>query len=164
MKKILKSKLLLYFIILYQIAAGLFGLYIASQQSLNFIVSYPLHFIIIVGLFVFSIICGVKIWFNKVKGLKLSIINQYLQLIQFSILGFGFYYVAGIYLATGFSDTPNYHFLFDSSFFRSSCYITINSSDNEIAVLVNLVAVGLIILMDNLTPLYRDENKNLAQD
>lgn len=151
-------RVLLFFIVFYQIAGGLLGIYSIVQKSFSVLSSQPIIYTIGVGLFGFSLFCGVKICFNKVKGIKLAIASQYLQVIQFSILGFILQYVAGAYFAIGFSDTPDYHFLFYSSFFRS-VFIVVNDTDsNQIGVVINLVAVGMIFLMERLIKYYQGIN------
>lgn len=91
MQKTYTIKPILYLIVINQIAGGVFGLSIVFKQSLKFIISYPLIYLFIVGLFSFSLLCGVKICLNRISGLKWAIISQYFQVMQFNILGFGFW-------------------------------------------------------------------------
>jgi len=133
---------------LYQILAGVFGFYLFFQQPLSYIMSNFLIFIIIAGLFLFSILCGIILFQkDKGRGINLSLINQILQLFQIQILGYGFSYIAGVYLGVGFSDTPDIHFLTKSSLFESSCYISLGTNNYEISILLNIVALVLVILL-----------------
>ncbi len=130
------------FIGIYQVFAGIFGLSAVFKQSLLFIFQHFLGYVLVIGFFVYSIICGIYLFksSNLKRGVKLSIINQALQLLQFEVLGNGLYYVAGSYFAIGFSDAPKYHVLLDYSLFRSSCYLSFLTESNEITIALNVVA------------------------
>lgn len=131
---------------IYQIAGGLFGLQAVFKQSITFIFIHLFSFAIIIGLFVFSISCGIFLLQNKniTKGIKLSLINQTFQLIQFEILGNGLYYVAGSYVALKFTIIPNFSLSLDYSLFRSYCFISFLVDSNLIYVSVNIISAILI--------------------
>lgn len=138
----------------FQVLAGVFGFYLVFQQPLMYILRNFLIFAVIMGLFLFSIISGLHLFGKrKKKGIKLSLTNQILQLLQFNVLGFGFYYVAGPYLGVGFTDTPKMQFLFTDSLFRSSCFINFKTTNNEISVVLNLVALVLVVFLYKLKKL-----------
>ena len=150
-------------IAIYQILAGVFGFYLFSQQPLIYIMSNFFIFFLIIGLFLISIFSGILLFKkDKSRGIYLSTINQILQLSQFQILGYGFSYIAGMYLGVGFSDTPDIHFLINKSLFESSSYISLGTNNNEISILLNLVALGLVILLYKLRKV--SEKKNNRKD
>jgi hypothetical protein len=101
------------------------------------------------GLFGFSIYCGNLLNKSKYdKGLRLSKINQALQVIKFSVLGYGYKYISGFMLMIGIDITNN--FLFTFEFSLSSWRITINSDDLLGIIGINLVAVFLVWLTGKL--------------
>lgn len=156
LNKIITNKYILWGFGSYQVLAGIFGFYLVFQQPFIYILRNFLIFAVIMGLFLFSIICGLYLFGKrKRKGIKLSLTNQILQLLQFNVLGFGFYYVAGLYLGVGFTDIPKIQFLFADSLFRSSCFINFKTTNNEISIVLNLVALVLVIF------LYKLKNLNL---
>ncbi len=119
-----------------------------------FILHNSLIFTVIMGIFLFSIVSGIYLFGKrKTKGIQLSFANQMLQLIQFNVLGFGFYYVAGCYLGVGFTDTPEFKILFTDSLFRSSCFINFKTTNVEISIVLNLVALALVIFFSKLKKL-----------
>jgi len=155
LKMILNKRLIITYAIgglgLYQILAGVFGFYLFFQQTLMYIMSNFLIFLIITGLFLLSIFSGLLLFKkDKKRGISLSLINQILQLSQFKILGYGISYIAGIYLGVGFSDTPDIHFLFKKSLFESSCYLSLKTNNFEISVVLNLVALLLVIFLSKI--------------
>ena len=64
-------------------------------------------------LFGYSILCGILLVMTKEAVLKLSQINQALQLISWTILGFSFKYVAGVFVSVGFDLTEAFKFNFN---------------------------------------------------
>ncbi|MFH1160384.1 MAG: hypothetical protein V1733_05485 [bacterium] len=151
LNKIITNKYILWGLGFYQVFAGIFGFYLVFQQSFMYIFRNFLFFTIILGLFFLSIISGFYLLKKEKKiGINLSLLNQILQLLQFKILGFGFYYVAGCYLGIGFTDTPEIKFLFKDSLFRSSCFISFKTSDYEISIILNIVALALVIFLSKL--------------
>lgn len=154
LNKIVANKYIAWGLGVYQVLAGIFGFYLVFQQPFMHILRNFLIFAVIMGLFLFSIISGLYLFGKRQnKGVKLSFINQVLQLFQFSILGFGFYYVAGCYLGIGFTDTPEMQFLFRDSLFRSSCFINFKTGNYEISIVLNLVALLLVVYLSRLKKL-----------
>lgn len=43
--------------------------------------------------------CGVLIFKNALTGLKYSLVNQYFQILYFSIYGYGFKFLSGLYFS-----------------------------------------------------------------
>ena len=130
----------------YQILGGLFGLTLVFRQSLSYVLWNFLYFALIIGLFIFSIVSGIYLLKSKSlkKGIRYSLVNQILQLIQFEVLGVGLYFVAGSYVSYGLSNLPSLHLVTDYSIFRSSCYLSIFRESNEIVFNINIVAIILI--------------------
>jgi hypothetical protein len=134
---------------IYQIAGGLLGLQAVFQQSIGFVLVHLFSFTIVIGLFIFSITSGIYLlrFKNLVKGLKLSLINQTLQLVQFEILGNGLYFVAGSYVALKFTFMPSFSLSLDYSLFRSFCFINYLVDSNLIFVSLNLISASLLIYL-----------------
>lgn len=153
------NKILLILLGIYQIFGGLFGITAVFEQSIFYILHNFIYFIIIIGLFIFSIVCG--IYLLKVKyqtlGIKYSFINQFLQLIQFEILGNGLFYVAGCYLAIGFSDSPQMHLFKYFAIFKGCGIISFLVDSNEITFSINLVALIFLIYLNYL---YKQKNRS----
>lgn len=160
------NKILIKIIGVYQIIGGLFGLTLIFRQSFSYIFWNFIYFVFIFGLFAFSIISGIYLLKTKslLKGIKYSIVNQALQLIQFEILGLGLYYVAGFYLALGFSDTPQLHLITDYSIFKSSCYLSFFRESNEITLSINVAAIMLLTYLIYLNNPLRINNKTIESN
>ena len=80
--------------------------------------------------------------------IQIFIINQYLQVINFSISGFAFKYISGVYFSTGLDLTNSLKFKFNLGISEWQIYI---NSDSEV-ILINLkfVALFLIVFIDKL--------------
>lgn len=136
----------------YQIAGGFYGLYgiirpFVQEASLGglMILFYALGF----GLFGFSLYCGNLLRKGKLNGLKLSLWNQLLQVVQFSISAISFGYYSGIRLSIGF-DWTNL-FLPDWAFGLSGFEIRYALSETaNLFFIINLVPLIIIYLLNNL--------------
>jgi len=88
----------------YQIVFGLPGLaltlWLMMSTGFNSIM-LVLMFIIPIALYAYSIYCGMLLFQKHDAALKHTVINQYLQLINFSIAGYAFKYVAGPLVTLG---------------------------------------------------------------
>lgn len=130
----------------YQIAGGIIGLllliwYIAHTVTITGIII--LVFILTLGLYSFSIYCGNQLLKGKISvGLKLSQINQSLQILNIAILGYAFKYVAGLILSVGIDYTNEFKFILDYSL--SEFQFRINKDITIVTVGINLVAVFLV--------------------
>ena len=141
----------------YQILGGLLGCIISgwifisliSIQPPQDILFYTILSSISFFLFIYSIVCGFLLLKkqNIIKALKFSLINQVLQLVNFSIFGFAFKYISGFYLSTGF-DLSNNSFIFKWGV--SSWEILMNSNSTINEVNINIFALVLILLIDKL--------------
>jgi len=148
MNKLRVKKIILWIIGSYQILGGLLGLVVSFNQGIELAKSNPIYFMIVVAFFSFSVYSGALLIFNKLKlGIELSKLNQFLQVAQFKILGNGIEYVAGSYFAIGFSDTPLLNLQYKVAAYKSSCFISILTSDNEIKFMFNLIAIIILIFL-----------------
>ncbi|MFY0599942.1 MAG: hypothetical protein JXR03_09750 [Cyclobacteriaceae bacterium] len=131
---------------LYQMIGGGLGIIINTWLLINtgYITGAAVFALLIsYGLFGFSIYCGNLLHKSEYdKGLSLSKINQALQVIKFSILGYGYKYISGFMIMIGFDITNNFEFTFEFSL--SSWRITLNSYELLGIVGINLVAAFLI--------------------
>ncbi|OIR07580.1 hypothetical protein GALL_102420 [mine drainage metagenome] len=136
---------------IYQIAGGIFGIALtfwitATPEKIpSFLFSL---FLVPITLYSYSIYCGILLIKQKINGLNYSSVNQYLQLINFSILGYAFKYVSGVYLFAGIDMTHAVDFAFN--FGPSNWQITINMDKEIILLNFNFVAFFLIIFIDKL--------------
>ncbi|MDN3586907.1 hypothetical protein QWY86_09525 [Pedobacter aquatilis] len=108
-----------------------------------------LIFIFAAGLYSFSIYCGQLLLKGKIKeGLKLSTINQALQVINFAIFGFSFKFVAGLILSIGIDYTNDFNFTFNFSF--PGFQFNINSNGELVTVGFNIVAIYLVYFINKI--------------
>ena len=136
---------------IYQIAGGIVGIgltiwLIANQETVPGF--FLLLILVALGLNSYSIYCGTLLLKHKANGLNHSLINQYLQLINFSILGYGFQYISGVYLSAGVDLTNSIDFKFNLGI--SAWQININSDNEVVLINLNFVALYLIIFIDKL--------------
>ena len=137
---------------IYQIAGGTIGIGLTIwliAQTVTITGLVILIFILAAGLYSFSIYCGRQLLKGKIKsGLKLSTINQALQVINFAVLGFAFKFVAGLILSIGIDYTNDFNFTFNFSL--SEFQFNINSDKELVTVGFNIVAIYLVYLIDKL--------------
>jgi len=139
-------------IAIYQIAGGVIGIALlvlvlfggevtVSQQVLRFGILAGL-------LYVFSILCGRLLFRNPRKGLKLSLVNQVLQVVYFSFGAWAFQYVAGLRIGMGIDMVGGWIFKFRLAL--SSFHLSAGSDIGQKFVGINLVALFLIFWMERL--------------
>ena len=141
------NKLIAIIIGIYQIIGGGFGLFtlIYGQVVNNLSITIVTAGVFIV--FSYSIISGLYLLTNDYKKyIRLTLINQYLQIVKIKVVGFGFQYVAGSYFAFGFSDTPSLFLQYKYAIIKSACFFW-PGNDNEITVMINLVPILLIVIV-----------------
>ena len=135
----------------YQIAGGIIGLGLTIWLIIS-LISFQwlllLLFLIALLLYTFSIYCGVILFKNIETGLRFSKINQVLQVIHFTALGYAFKYISGVHLSIGLDLTESLEFQFNMSI--SGWQFTINDDDPSIIVSLNLVALFLIVFIDKI--------------
>jgi len=140
----------------YQMAGGAIGL------IFTFIAAFPFDnafsniiFVPCCLLFGLSIYSGWQTFKVTYHGLRLTIVNQLLQLFSLTIGKFGFNYIAGVGLSftLDFTHTLNLGFSFEFS----DIGIMINRGPNEYFFGLNLVALFLIYKVDKImTQVKRD--------
>lgn len=137
---------------IYQIAGGIIGIGLTIwliAQTVTITGLAILIFILAAGLYSFSIYCGQQLLIGKIKsGLKLSTINQALQVINFAVLGFAFKFVAGLIMSIGIDYTNDLNLTFNFSL--SEFQFNINSDKELVTVGFNIAAIYLIYLIDKL--------------
>lgn len=121
-----------------------------------------LIFFVGLGLFSYSIYSGKRLLTDTEKGtgIILSIINQILQLFQWSMLGYGLSYSSGAEIAFGLQEQT---FKFNLSAIVSTFKMSINS-DNEFSIKINLIAVLLIFVLTDIMRELRNKNDNQGGD
>ena len=93
--------------------------------------------------FLYSFFCGVLCIQAKRNALKHSMINQFLQIAGFALLGFAFNYVAGLYINLEFDFTEDFSFNFGLGI--SNIAFKLNSESPTAALHFNIVALLVII-------------------
>jgi len=144
----------------YQIAGGILGLgltvlAIPEKPSLTEI----LFLATTLGLYSYSVYCGIVLFTQKEKALKYSAINQYLQLINFAVLGYGFEYISGGYLSVGIDLTNAMIFRFNMGF--SNYQLNINTDNQEGLINLNLLALFLLLFINRLKMKSREQEFEL---
>lgn len=136
---------------IYQIAGGIVGLGL-SVWAISKLTSVPtLLILVLIVATVFyghSIYCGILLLKKNISGLGHSLINQCLQLVSFSIPGFGFKYVSGINVSIGADLTNSFELI--ASMGLSSWEITINTYSDLFIISFNIVAFFIIIFIEKL--------------
>src|SRR3954468_13725250 len=99
---------------IYQIIGGVLGLIITIWAVIEYATFTPfiiLLFAIAFVLYIFSLLSGWLLWNQYTAGIQCSLINQYLQIIQFTIGGWAYTYVSGGYFSLGVDLTYSYKIL-----------------------------------------------------
>lgn len=152
MDKIKNTKIKLKVLGYYQIVGGVAGLAITIYliaQTATITGLILLLYLIALGLYGFSIYCGTQVLKNKNHSLNISLINQYLQLISFVILGYGFKYVSGLLLSVGVDLANSFGMKFNMGII-STWEMNWNTDADKIEFNLNLVALFFIIFIDKL--------------
>jgi hypothetical protein len=136
---------------IYQIVGGIIGIilsiYFAGKVGLN--VSLLKITILFLSFYLFSTYCGfLLLQKNYSKGLNLSIINQVLQIISFSVLGFTFEYTSGIFLSFGLNLTTNTLLTYNAGL--TTFNFKWNSDPEAAAFSINIIALVLMNVLFNL--------------
>jgi len=116
-------------------------------------------FIFALGICCFSIYCGYILFKDPMKGLQLSNINQFLQLIQFSGFGFAFKYLSGVSLclAVTFSNPFNIHLGLN---FLSTYQIIFDGLLTDLVLSINFVALFFILWIRKIKIKIKEEEDN----
>lgn len=147
----MKSQKLQYKILcLYQIVGGVVGIVSISWLLLTIhIEELSLYLIITIAilLYLYSILCGIMLIKNTNKGLRLSLINQLMQIICLSIIGFSYKYFSGLFISIGWG-LDNSSLLFN--FGASSWELAFNDESVVSEVHINIIALFLVFFIDRL--------------
>jgi hypothetical protein len=136
---------------IYQIIGGIIGLgltflLVTNLTEINYLI-YPL-LLLALALNGYSIFSGILLLSKKNSGLKHSLINQVLQLVSFSILGYTYQYASGIYLILGIDLTEGFGLI--TNFGISTWKFVINGDQEPLLLNFNLIALGLIIFIEKI--------------
>ncbi|MBS1523661.1 MAG: hypothetical protein JST50_21845 [Bacteroidetes bacterium] len=147
------SKIKLRVLAWYQIVGGIVGLGITFWLIFRVGQVNSLMILIILfalALYAFSIYSGRLLLIDKYsKGLRLTIINQALQVLQFAMMGYGYLYVSGLMLTVGIKVENG--FTFDFNFALASTWnMSIASSETAFNISINLVAIYFIYFSNKL--------------
>lgn len=104
--------------------------------------------LVAIVLYAYSIYCGTLLLKKNISGLKHSLINQFLQLINLSIFGFTFQYISGVFVSAGVDLTDSFLFTFHLGV--SQWQITVNGNKELLILNFNLVALFLILFIEKL--------------
>lgn len=134
---------------IYQIFGGLFGLIITTFHIIQFPTFTPfiiLLFAVALGLYIFSLLSGWLLWNQYTTGIQCSLINQYLQIVQFAIGGCAYTYVSGGYFSLGIDLTYSYRLLVNFGF-TSTWQLKAFADTPAIQLSFNFVAILLIVFL-----------------
>jgi hypothetical protein len=144
---------------IYQLIFAITGLgvtlWLLLQQGFQF-PQITVVFIVVTIMYLFGIYSGISCYQTKEKSLWYSSINQYLQLVSFSIVGYGFRYIAGLSLNLGFDLTTGFTIRLKMEIL-SFWHIDFNSHSDVILINLNIVALVLILLIDKLKKQMKQE-------
>ncbi|MBW3545671.1 MAG: hypothetical protein KY428_08765 [Bacteroidetes bacterium] len=135
----------------YQIFGGILGIGLAIRFISQFKELNSLSFILIflTALFyVFSMVAGAVLIQKQQLGLKLSLINQALQVISLAMGSFAYNYVAGFKLGLGLDFVPAWQFKLNLSF--SSFQLIMNEETGRVFIGINLLALVMVYLIERL--------------
>ncbi len=132
-----------------QIIGGVIGIILTiyiMTTAVTFSLLLITILIVIFGLYSYSILCGVLILKTPLTGLKYSLINQYMQILSFSILGYGFKYLCGLYFLLEFDlgNLPS----FQLQWGLSTWNINFKNAPEIKTVGINFITILLILFID----------------
>ena len=133
---------------IYQLAGGIVGLgfiILLITRLPSFSIPFLLIILISLGLFLYSIYCGTLLIKRKKSGLNHSLINQFLQLVNFSIAGFAISYVSGLFISAGVESNDSHYM--QTNIGISGCKIAFNSDNETFLINFNFLALFLIIFL-----------------
>ena len=148
-----------------QIIGGVTGLGLMAYLMLQTgEINGPILMIFLIGLtlFSYSIYSGKRLLTDSEKGtaIILSIINQAMQLLQWSLFGYGLSYSSGAELALGIEGLS---FKFNFSAIVSTFKMAINTNDEEF-IKVNLVAIFVIFVLVDIMKESKEESEEQVID
>ncbi|MEO6980376.1 MAG: hypothetical protein ABI113_18435 [Mucilaginibacter sp.] len=144
----------------YQIIGGIVGvlltlylLALTDQLTGLMMILYLIAF----GLYSFSIYSGrILLGNNHERGLNLSILNQAMQVVSFTLLGYGFMYVSGMMFLVSIKAEAGVKINFNFSF-TSTWHLYFKSDDSTNEFAINFLAIYLIYFADKLRLITKNE-------
>ena len=149
----------------YQMGGGVLGMgfNIAHILTVEYIKGPDvIIFLLALGLFFFSIICGVKLLNEPEQGLTYSLINQFLQLPMFSLAGYVYKFTSGILILIGFDLTSDFIIKFE--FAITSYDFRINTYSEEIKAGINIVALILVLLINRIQQRFDFSKDDISEE
>ncbi len=147
----------------YQMIGGLIGLAFMFAIFFN-VEEINNSYIFILGLgflfYIFSFIAGLFLFQGKTYALKISLINQILQIFGFSFWGYGFEYVAGVSFDFFIKYTDSLDFTINIGL--SNWHILLNNDTGIEQVSINMVALVLAIFIVRLQKQNNVEKSNIG--
>jgi len=142
----------LYLLGAYQIAGGIYGAILTFSVLVRFN-SYPIAKVLItifgLLLYMFSAYCGYLLITRKfLKGLKLSIYNNTLQIIGFGALGYHYKFVSGFFGGLTLDLTEDTIIVMGFDFSRIS--LAFDSSSELIFISINIFAILVLGFIDKM--------------
>lgn len=134
---------------IYQIIGGLLGLIIVTFRIIQIQTFTPFVILLLAiafGLYIFSLLSGWLLWNQYTAGVQCSLINQYLQIVQFAIGGFAYMYVSGGHFSLGVDLTYSYQVLFNFGIF-STFQFEVFAQASTVQLSFNFVAILLVVFL-----------------
>lgn len=135
----------------YQILGGLLGNGLIIWTILTNQVLSNGQVLAILGailLFSFSIYSGILLSKYMKGGIKLSLIDQLLQIINFSLLGYSYSYFSGLNFSVGVDYTND--LLLKAEYTFSGFRFSTNEGEEQICLLINIVPIIIIGMLNKL--------------
>src|SRR4051812_23121023 len=148
---------------IYQVIGGLLGLIVTILAVIQFASFTPfiiLLFAVAFGLYIFSLISGWLLWNQYTAGIQCSLINQYLQIVQFAIGGCAYTYISGGYFSLGIDLTYSYRLLVHFGII-STWQLKAFTQTPLVQLSFNFIAILLVIF---LTQVKRDLEDDILLD
>lgn len=147
----MKEKKRLKYIGWYQVSGGVLGNGLILWTILTNQVLSNGQVLAILGailLFSFSIYSGILLRKHMKGGIKLSLINQFLQIISFSLIGYSYAYFSGLNFSIGVDYTNN--LLLKAEYTLSGFKFSINEGQEQVRLLINIVPIIIISMLHKL--------------
>jgi hypothetical protein len=158
--RIKSTKVTLQIISWLQIVGGVTGLGLVAYLMLKTgTINGPILFIFLMGLGVFSysIYSGKRLLTDAEKGtgIVLSIINQAVQVFQWSLFGYGISYSSGAEITLGIQGlTFNFNFAAIVSTFKMAI-----NTDDEFFIKINFIAILIIFVLADIMKELKEESE-----
>ncbi|MDR3653949.1 MAG: hypothetical protein P4L34_13385 [Paludibacter sp.] len=148
-----------------QIIGGITGIVLMGYLMLNLgTITGILLLLLLVGIFLYSFSIYTGKWLlvdnDKKTGIILSIINQFVQVFQFCLFGFGFTYSSGVELVIGIQ---GFSLKFNAAIITSNFQMTIHST-NIGFLKINLMAVLILITLLSILKEFNNKKNDVSID